>query len=63
VYLVSGKWLTVTRNVYDDYRKLFNEEPLHVKGIGIQTNSQHTESIGEGYFGKIVFSKNLSVAR
>jgi len=48
---------------YDDYRKLFNEEPPHVKGIRIQTNSQHTESIGEGYVGKIVFSKNLAVAR
>ncbi|MDI6744757.1 MAG: DUF3047 domain-containing protein [Thermodesulfovibrionales bacterium] len=43
-----GKWLTITRNVYDDYRKFFKEEPPHVKGIRIQTNSQHTESIGEG---------------
>ena len=59
----TGKWLAVTRNVYDDYRKLFNEDPPHVKGIRIQTNSQHTESIGEGYVGKIVFSNNLSVAR
>ncbi|MDP2279956.1 MAG: DUF3047 domain-containing protein [Nitrospirota bacterium] len=59
----AGKWLTVTRNVYDDYRKLFNEDPPHVKGIRIQTNSQHTESIGEGYVGKIVFSKKLAVAR
>ena len=59
----AGKWLTVTRNVYDDYRKLFNEDPPHVKGIRIQTNSQHTESVGEGYVGKIVFSKNLAVAK
>ena len=59
----AGKWLTVTRNVYDDYRKLFNEAPPPVKGIRIQTNSQHTESIGEGYVGKIVFSKNLAVAK
>ena len=43
--------------------KLFNEAPPHVKGIRIQTNSQHTESVGEGYVGKIVFSKNLAVAR
>jgi hypothetical protein len=59
----TGKWLTITRNVYDDYRKLFNEDTPHVKGIRIQTNSQHTGSAGEGYFGQIIFSKNLSVAR
>lgn len=44
-------------------RKLFNEDPPHVKGIRIQTNSQHTESGGEGHVGKIVLSRNLSVAR
>ncbi|MDP3259592.1 MAG: hypothetical protein Q8M34_03265 [Thermodesulfovibrionales bacterium] len=43
--------------------KLLNEYPPHVKGIRIQTNSQHTERIGEGYVGKIVFGKNLAVAR
>ncbi|RJQ41749.1 MAG: DUF3047 domain-containing protein [Nitrospiraceae bacterium] len=58
-----GKWLTMTRNVYDDYRKFFKEEPPYVKGVRVQTNCQHTESIGEGYFGKIILSRNLAVAR
>lgn len=58
-----GKWLTMTRNVDDDYGKFFKEKPPHVKGIRVQTNCQHTGSVGEGYFGKIVFSKNLAVAK
>jgi len=54
----AGKWLTMTRNVYEDYKKFFKEEPPLVKGIRVQSNCQHTESAGAGHFGKIVFSRN-----
>ena len=46
----TGKWLTVRRNVYDDYRKFFNEEPLRVEGIRVQMNTQHTGGSAEGVF-------------
>jgi len=59
----AGKWFTMTRNVYEDYKKFFKEEPPPVKGIRVQTNCQHTESAGAGHFGKIVFSKNPSAVK
>lgn len=52
-----GKWLTETRNVYDDYKKLFGEEPAAVAGVRLQINSQHTETSAESYFADVVFEK------
>ncbi len=50
-----NKWITIERNIYEDYKRLFNKEPGLVKGVRIQLNSQHTGSIGEALFGSIVF--------
>jgi len=52
-----GKWLTETRNVYDDYKKLFGEEPMAVAGVRLQINSQHTGTSAESYFSGVVFEK------
>ncbi|HUI44441.1 MAG TPA: DUF3047 domain-containing protein [Nitrospirota bacterium] len=52
-----GSWMTETRNVYDDYRKLFDGEPGDVGGVRIQINSQHTGTSAESYFGDIAFKK------
>jgi len=51
----TGRWLTETRNVYNDYKKLFGREPQSVGGIRIQINSQHTSSAAESYFADLVF--------
>jgi hypothetical protein len=51
----TGRWLTETRNVYNDYKKLFGHEPPPIGGIRIQINSQHTSSIAESYFADVVF--------
>ena len=51
-----GKWITETRNVAEDYRKLFGTNPDKVRGAMIQINSQHTESRGESYWRSIRFS-------
>jgi len=53
----TGKWLTETRNIYDDYRNLFGGEPPRIAGIRIQINSQHTDSSGESYFADISFER------
>jgi len=37
-----GKWVSVTRNVYEDYKKLFGHEPPAAEGLRFQINSQHT---------------------
>lgn len=51
----AGKWITETRNVYDDYKKLFHEEPGAIAGMRIQINSQHTGTSAESYFGDVAF--------
>lgn len=51
-----GKWITETRNVAEDYRKLFAANPDKVQGVMIQINSQHTESRGESYWRSIRFT-------
>ena len=54
----SGKWITETRDVYEDYKKLFSKtEVPPVSGIRVQINTQHTKSSGESYFADIVFKK------
>jgi len=52
-----GKWFTEVRNVYDDYKKLFGNEPMDVAGVRLQINSQHTGTSAESYFAEAVFTK------
>ncbi len=53
----TGKWITESRNIYDDYKKLFGEEPPTVSGMRLQINSQHTGTSAESYFGDVAFKK------
>lgn len=52
-----GKWITETRNVYADYKKLFGSEPSSVNGFRLQSNSQHTGTSAESYFADVMFKK------
>ncbi len=51
-----NKWISFKRNIIDDYQKLYGGPPPLLKGIRIQINSQHTKSIAEALFGKILLS-------
>jgi hypothetical protein len=51
-----GTWVTERRNLIDDYKKAYNEEPEVIEGIRIQINSQHTESSAESYWHSIAVS-------
>jgi hypothetical protein len=53
-----GKWLTESRNVYEDYKRIYGEEPDElVKGVAVAIDSDDTKSSAEGYFGEIFFKK------
>lgn len=54
-----GKWLTETRNVFEDYQHFFGQgsNPPPVSGVRIQINSQHTKSTAESYFAEVAFKK------
>ena len=53
-----GKWVTETRNVIDDFKMLYGEEPGEAVGaVTISINSQNTSSRAESAFGEILFKK------
>ncbi len=53
----TGKWISETRNVYEDFKKFYGEDPPVVSGMRLQINSQHTETSGESWFADVVFKK------
>ena len=53
-----GKWVTETRNVIDDFKMLYGEEPEeNVGAVTISINSQNTRARAESVFGEILFKK------
>ena len=53
-----GKWIPERRNVLEDYKKIYGENPSESAGaITLSINSQNTGSRAESLFGKILFTK------
>ncbi len=53
-----GKWFQEKRNVYQDYKRWFREEPPPVGSVSVMINTQNTGSSAESYIGDIYFTKN-----
>jgi hypothetical protein len=52
-----GGWQEVTRNVYEDYRRAFGEEPGAISAIAIMTDTDNTGANVHAYYGDIVFRR------
>jgi len=53
-----GQWLTESRNVLEDYKKIYGEAPgEEVGAVSISIDSNDTRSTSESYFGEILFRK------
>jgi hypothetical protein len=53
-----NRWITETRNVLEDFKKIYGEEPGEPAGaITLSINSQNTASRAESFFGEILFKK------
>ena len=50
-------WITEDRNVYEDYRRAFGEEPPMISGVAIMTDTDNTNESAEAYYGDIAFKK------
>lgn len=50
-----GKWQSYSRNVYEDYRRVFEEEPGDLTGVGVLTDSDNTRESVEAWYGDIRF--------
>ena len=53
-----GEWITEKRNVYEDYKKLFGEEPPKTAKVSIWIDSDDTESEAEAFYDNLMFMKN-----
>ena len=53
----SGQWYRQERNIYQDYKTAFGEEPRDVTNIAIMTDTDNTEDEVESYYGDITISK------
>ncbi|MEX2640415.1 MAG: DUF3047 domain-containing protein [Balneolales bacterium] len=59
----SGKdnldqWMTYERNIYEDYKAIYDEEPPKIGGIAIMTDTDDTKEAVTAYFGDIKFLRS-----
>lgn len=54
-----GSWVEEERNVFEDYRLAFGEEPPAISGVAIMSDTDNTKERAVAYYGDIVFVKAL----
>lgn len=59
---LAGQWVFHQRNLRDDYRKFFGEEPPALGAIAIMTDSDNTGETSVGYYGDISLARNTAKA-
>lgn len=52
-----NQWMSEERNIYEDYKKVFGEEPPMISGVAIMTDTDNTGESATAYYGDIVFKK------
>jgi hypothetical protein len=54
----AGVWREEKRNIYEDYKKAFGEEPPMISGVAIMTDSDNTGESVVAYYGDIYFLRS-----
>lgn len=49
----TGKWVTIERNVFEDFKMLFDANPPEAGAIAIMTDSENTQSEAEAQYNDI----------
>lgn len=57
-----GRWYTETRNVYEDYKRAYGEEPAEVQWVAIMTDTDNTGDVVDAYYGDIAFLAESTLA-
>jgi hypothetical protein len=52
-----GQWIEEQRNVYEDYKQAFGEEPPLVNGVAIMTDTDNTGEEATAFYGDIGFKR------
>lgn len=50
------QWLSEKRNILQDYRDAFGEDPPHISGVAIMTDSDNTGEAATAWYGDIIFT-------
>jgi len=48
-----GQWRQYRRNVLEDYRRAFGEEPGDIVAVGVMTDTDNTQQVARSYYGDI----------
>ena len=51
-----NRWLTERRNVYEDYRKVFGDDPENPETVVVSIDTNDTHSGAEAFIGRIIFT-------
>jgi hypothetical protein len=54
-----GKWVSEERNIYEDYKRIFGEEPPLLGGIAIMTDTDDTHDEATAWYGDITLHSLL----
>lgn len=52
-----GTWVEEERNIYDDYKKAFGEEPPTINGVAIMSDTDNTKERAIAFYGDISFHR------
>jgi hypothetical protein len=52
-----GRWLTERRNVRDDFKRIYGEEPDGPGAVSLAIDSNDTHSVAEAFIGSITFRR------
>jgi len=55
-----NQWVSEERNIYEDYKEAFGQEPPVISGVAIMTDTDNTGESATAYYGDIVFKKSTS---
>lgn len=56
-----GEWISEKRNVLEDYRNVFGEEPPNIQGIAIMTDTDNTGESAVAFYDDIVLQNTPSL--
>ena len=58
----AGKWVSEERNIYEDYKRIFGEEPPPLGGVAIMTDTDDTQDEATAWYGDITLHAPLTGA-
>jgi hypothetical protein len=52
-----GAWVDEERNIYEDYKKAFGDDPPMISGVAIMSDTDNTRERATAYYGDITFTR------